>query len=758
MRFILLVVALAGSAGCVAEDDAVRVTSIYAPELGGPVQGLPEAEAAAFERGKAIFERAFTPSEGLGPRYNAESCVACHFFPVPGGAASRFRDVHLLQTADGADRGTDDGPLRKLYSVESGHDPEPPGATVFARRAPLSTLGVGLFSFVPDEEILSRADPDDADGDGISGRAHAVDGGLGRFGYKAQAATLEAVVRSAFREQLGLTSPVVDAVPPQVADVGWIGAAHAHPHNPQEAPGTDGDSIGDPELAPDDVRDLVSFLTWLAPPPPSGTNAPQDAIDQGEELFGRIGCARCHVPTLDTPMGPIPAYTDLLLHDMGDGLGPDVAVGDASPTEIRTTPLLAPRLHVPYLHDSSAPAYEFTMLAHGGEAAASAAAYRALDDEGRLVIQLFLDSLGGWNPKGRFLAREGEPIPPVGEAGGPTRELSSWERDLWIQGRQKFDRMTAPSFDSGLGTFFNADTCRGCHFAPVIGGAGGNDVNVLIVDGDRAGEADIEWPLGEGTLPRSAITRIHPFAMPPSASVVEARNTPTLLGIGLLDDVPAAAILARHDPNDADGDGVTGRVRILPDGRLGRFGWKANVPSVVDFIAGALRGELSITVDPRFTGYTSPDDGDWFPDPEVNDNTLIEEGFYLRHLGPPPRRIEDEALVQRGEAVFGELGCTGCHTPSLGGVAAYTDLLLHDIAPQDAPVANREFGVLPTEYRTPPLWGLRDTAPYLHDGSAESPEEAVLNGHHGEAQAARQAFGAADVNDRVALGEFLRSL
>ncbi len=751
---------------CAPTPAPILITSIYAEELGGPVQGLPPEQLASFERGRAVFERRFGPSEGLGPSYNATACAACHFFPVPGGAASRFRDTHLMQGTTGsgavADMGSGDGPLRTLYDLDAGHDPEPPGAEVIARRAPLSALGVGLFTFVSDDEILSRADPEDLDGDGISGRAHQGPDGLGRFGYKAQSATLERVVRTALRDQMGITSASQEIVAPSVADAGFgpISVAHAHPSNPDADPAFDSDAIPDPELAADALQDLVAFLTWLAPPPPSGPAGAPESVARGEQLFGESGCARCHVPTLDTPLGPIPAYTDLLLHDMGDGLGPDVAVGDAQAQELRTTPLLAVRLHVPYLHDSSAPAYEFTMIAHGGEAAASARAYEALSDEQRSDVQLFLDSLGGWNPKGKFLAPDGTPVPAVGAPGGPDRELTGWEVELFEQGRQKFDRMTAPSFDSGLGTYFNADTCRGCHFLPVIGGAGPNDVNVLIFDGDRTAELGTDWPLGAGTLPRSVITRVPPWHLPESAVIIEQRNTPTVQGAGLLDRVPAAEILARHDPQDADGDGISGRARILPDGRLGRFGWKANVPSVVDFVAAALRGELSMTVDPRFTGYSATNDQDWYPDPEVNDNTLMEEGFFLGHLAPPAPLTDgvDASAVATGRALFDTFGCSDCHVPRLGEADAFTDLLLHDVAPPDAPLANRELGVLPGEFRTPPLWGLRDSGPYLHDGSAETPRLAITAGHAGEADAARASFEAAPPNEQAALEAFLGAL
>ena len=357
----------------------LRISSVYDEELGGPVRGLDTATLAAFGRGRAVMERQFAPSTGLGPRYNSVSCAGCHFFPVTGGAANRYRDQHLLQgkAEDGSrvDLGTDGGgPLRKLYSTSEGHESEPAGGIVVARRAPLSALGVGLFSLVSDEEIRSRADPADADADGISGRAAEVGGGVGRFGYKAQSATLEQAARAAWKEQLGVTSPALGWTPPAVIGEGtqafrwpqliesegvFIRPAHAHPSNEREDPSLDEDAVADPELSAGELSDLLTFLTFLAPPPRSELPYSAESVARGEELFGVVGCSRCHVPELDSAIGPIPAYTDLLLHDMGDQLGPDVAQGDAAEHEFRTTPLLAVRLFIPYLHDSSVPAYQF---------------------------------------------------------------------------------------------------------------------------------------------------------------------------------------------------------------------------------------------------------------------------------------------------------------------------------------------------------------------------------------------------------------
>lgn len=755
------------------EEIELEPISIYAEVLGDPIPGLDADQMAQWDRGRQVMSRLFTPGEGLGPLYNGESCDACHHFPVPGGAATRHRDVFLMQRSEGGQRtdlGTDPdaGPLRSLYSVGEGHRRVPDGVNLVARRAPLPTLGVGLFEFVSDEEILSRVDPRDTDGDGISGRAQFLGDTVGRYGYKAQSGTMLAVVRTALREQLGITSPAIEWTAP-LPGAAWnedgtavgslfdllINVAYAHPHNNGMDLTSDEDAIADPEISAGDLEDLVHYMTFLAPPNP----APPGEIDaaglaMGEALFGEIGCERCHVPELDSALGPIKAYTDLLLHDMGDGLGRDIPYGNAEALEFRTPPLWAPRLYVPYLRDSSAPAYEFVMLAHGGEAQASALAYAALSDEQRGAVQQFLDSLGGWNPKGRFLAPEGTPIPPVGSLGGPDRELSAWERSLWAQGRDKFDRMTAPSFDSGLGAHFNADSCRACHKEPVLGGAGRNDVNTLLM-GTPPGVPQEGSSLGSA-LPRSVITRVTPFRPPDSVDVVEPRSAPSILGLGVLERVPAADVLANADPDDLNGDGISGRARILGDGRLGRFGWTNSVPTIVDFTASALLSELSITVETRYTDYTTTDDGDWYRDPELADRGLLEMSFYLAHLAPPPPQPAS-GDVEGGRALFATFGCDSCHLPDLGGLPAYTDLLLHDVANPDAPLAGREPDILPTEFRTPPLWGVVDTFPYMNDGGAATLHDSVL-AHFGEGAAAKAAYGAASTADQAALVAFIESL
>jgi len=146
------------------------------------------------------------------------------------------------------------------------------------------------------------------------------------------------------------------------------------------------------------------------------------------------------------------------------------------------------------------------------------------------------------------------------------------------------------------------------------------------------------------------------------------------------------------------------------------------------------------------------------PELSLDDAAAIEDFLFL--LAPPPRSPVDPELEAQGEALFVDVGCAACHTPSLDGadgpVPLYSDLLLHAVLPEgSAGIEDGSAGM--EEFRTAPLWGLARTAPYLHDGSAETPADAIL-GHAGEAEAARDAFSALPAEQQEALEAFLRSL
>lgn len=738
-------------------------------ELGSPLPSATPKQVAAFERGREVALRRFTPDDGLGPEFNLTFCAGCHEKPVFGGSASRYRDFLLVGDELVPDAVVPRGKngVQRQFSLESGRSASDPLTNLSATRNPIPFFGAGLLAEIPDFEIVSHADPDDADGDGVSGRVN-FDGMLiGRFGRKAQTARIEIFIRGPLFNHMGITSDPLsnerraelptfevfppNAVPSSIAPVGSVLAAQAI--IPDEST-FDQDGAADPELSDSELFDLISFALLLAAPEP---DRPTPATERGSEAFRSIGCDKCHLASLRSARGEIPAYTDLLLHDMGDDLADGFPMGDASGREFRTQPLWGVAATGPYLHDGRADTIDAAIRWHGGEAATMRDAYLALPPEERDDLLAFLESLGGRTQKTAGLLPPEAAIPPEGEYGAPLPGLAPSERALFEQGRILFDRDLG--FGDGLGPLFNGDACRSCHFDPVIGGAGPSGVDAMR-QGSFAGFT-FRMPNAGTSLPRHAIDSIRPEASA-DANFFEPRQTPTTLGLGLLERVPREAIEALADPADEDEDGISGRAHVLADGRLGRFGWKANVPSIREFVRDALSGELGVTV-PDESGFSfgSPEDGDEATDPEAEVRSIDAITSFIELLAPPPRRRADLSSEDRGEAVFNLVGCKSCHVPTLRtadgvDVHAYTDLLLHDVAdPNALGIEEGDAGI--REFRTPPLWGLGRTAPYLHDGRASTLEEAVTE-HAGEASAARSESANLSASDKEALFVFLRSL
>ena len=274
--------------------------------------------------------------------------------------------------------------------------------------------------------------------------------------------------------------------------------------------------------------------------------------------------------------------------------------------------------------------------------------------------------------------------------------------------------------------------------------------------------------------------------------MVSPRVAPQMIGLGLLEAIPEEKIRAATDPDDTDGNGISGRVnevwsieqqRVI----LGRFGWKAIKPTIRDQSADAFVNDLglSTTLIPKPAGDCTEAQAQCLAAPNGNSERQdgVEVGrelfdhvvFYAQNLAVPPRRGADKADVKRGEALFAKLGCAACHTPShttgpLDGnshlanqkIWPYTDMLLHDMGAGLAD--NRpEGGADGREWRTPPLWGIGLTQAvsqhtfFLHDGRARSIEEAIL-WHGGEAEPASAAFAKLKPAEREALVAFLKSL
>jgi CxxC motif-containing protein (DUF1111 family) len=383
----------------------------FRPPAGGPVEGLTADELAAFERGREVFVRRFRPSEGLGPLYNATSCESCHSSPTVGGSAQLYRNFYLAMVQDGAMQ----VPLPErpsavvpafgavpFFTLEEGRTPIPAtvgfNPVVVAQRNALPLFGTGLFEFVTDATILSHSDPEDLDGDGISGRTNHDTGAVGRFGVKAQSNNVEVFTRAPLRNQMGVTSN------PFLGAGAVVSLGHALPRQVSTdptSPTTDDDPVPDPEIEHEDLGDLIAFARFLAPPE-RVTPLSASAV-RGEARFGELGCAKCHLPDLETSrFGTIHAYSDLLLHEMGpelaDGLSfgvpefSSLSLADAT-QEFRTQPLWGVSLSGPFLHDGRAETLREAIEQHGGEGSASRDAFLALDATGQEDVIAFLEHL-----------------------------------------------------------------------------------------------------------------------------------------------------------------------------------------------------------------------------------------------------------------------------------------------------------------------------------------------------------------------------
>ena len=423
--------------------------------------------------------------------------------------------------------------------------------------------------------------------------------------------------------------------------------------------------------------------------------------------------------------------------------------------------------------------------------------------------------------------------------------LSFAEEEKFKLGNALFRKLWAASPSStlasdGLGPLFNARGCQSCHLKdgrghppegdeaavsmflrlsvparteaekaalasrdvlsipdPVYGGQLQNFANPGIASEGRMeiSYVEEEVTLGDGSVvslrhPRYALADPG-YGAPDPELMVSPRVAPSMIGLGLLEAVPEADVVALADPDDVDGDGISGKPSWVKDSAgnlvLGRFGWKASMPTIRAQSAGAFSGDIGISTPdhPSHSGDCTAAQTDCLNAPhgaqadlgpeEAPEDVIALVTFYSQNLAVPARRDVDDPQVLAGKEVFYDLGCTSCHTPKFVTsrdaegdaqkfqlIWPYSDLLLHDMGEGLAdhrPVGDADG----YEWRTAPLWGIGLTETvsghtlYLHDGRARNLTEAIL-WHGGEAEASRDGFAALGKEDREALLAFLGSL
>lgn len=363
---------------------------------------------------------------------------------------------------------------------------------------------------------------------------------------------------------------------------------------------------------------------------------------------------------------------------------------------------------------------------------------------------------------------------------GPVAGLTGEQHARFLAGDVAFNDeiFTAAT---GLGPLFVSTSCGSCH----AGDGRGHPFSTLTRFGQWDATGNHYLQQGGPQLQHRALPGYAPEQLPPGAPHARLLPPPNT-GLGFLEAVPDAALLALADPLDADGDGISGvpnwialpsyvqprQGAIAEEGKyIGRFGRKGAVYDLLQQTANAYNQDIGITstFEPWDTYTGEPGD------PEVPDRTVSDVVFYLRTLKAPLQRDRDHPAVIAGEQVFNAVGCTKCHWPELQTgpspiaplanttIRPFTDLLLHDMGP-GLDDGYTEGSALTGEWRTPPLWGLGLSPAsqgggyfLLHDGRATSISQAIEL-HGGEAVASREAFLQLPAQQRADLLRFLESL
>jgi CxxC motif-containing protein (DUF1111 family) len=364
------------------------------PALGNPVDGLSAADLVLFADGRIEFESIETIEGGLGPIFNDDSCAACHSSPVSGGVSgttvTRFGKItngHFdPMTAQG-------GTLLQAKAIDPAvQEIVPADATIRTLRLTTPLFGAGLIEAIPDATIVANAATRQPDG--VHGRAAMISDittgqtRVGRFGWKAQQATLLAFAGDAYLNEMGVTNrffPIENAPNGNVALLALYDLV------------PDIEDVADPLTGRSDIDASSTFMRLLAPPPTTQTSRSAEA---GRRVFQQLNCDACHLPSMATGHSATPAlankvaflYSDLLLHDMG-ALGDGIEQAAAGQRDFRTSPLWGLKSRGPFLHDGRATTVADAIRAHDGEARAARNRFVGLSPSDTQALLDFLDAL-----------------------------------------------------------------------------------------------------------------------------------------------------------------------------------------------------------------------------------------------------------------------------------------------------------------------------------------------------------------------------
>lgn len=418
------------------------------PNAGQPIQGLSQPELVFFEEGASRFREVDSVSgtqpgargSGLGPRFNLNSCAGCHAQPSAGGSspspnsrqaprvnpqvemATNFGAVNTIPAfiqPDGPVRvvrfvrnpdGSPDGGVHNLYTITGRADAagcriaQPDFAAAVAQRnavfrIPTPLFGAGLMEMIPDTALAANLAANGAQKAqlGIGGRLNrnGNDGTVTRFGWKAQNKSLLLFAGEAYNVEQGVTNDLFPNERDETPGCLFNGVGEDHLNR----------TAGAPAAAISDLIGLTEFMRYLAPPAPAPPQGPMNSsVNNGRNVFAQIGCALCHTPTLQTGLSqsaalsnrPVQLYSDLALHNMGQGLADGVNQGDARGGDWRTAPLWGLGQRVFFLHDGRTTDLARAIEQHaspGSEGSGVIRNYRALPPQAIADLLNFLRSL-----------------------------------------------------------------------------------------------------------------------------------------------------------------------------------------------------------------------------------------------------------------------------------------------------------------------------------------------------------------------------